>query len=499
MVNRIERPRSRGCVLLLGVAFLVAFIALLGIGDGAPNVLMVAISDDSEDSLTYRQNDQVNFFHPHFELSREHQLFWMDLRLGTGDGLLDGTTPLTTDVDMIITMHSWYLTGPADNQTTVLEEVDKYIVNSSQYCPDADADYCDFFFLFTRDFVDHEKFSLAIQFPDPDEYLVSVEEGRDHSGALFKAQSRVTAVNPDFTRFEIVFKYVWLFTTLFVMFCPCGVGFMSAVKRHRKDTGLAKTFHQKWTKALLWALVWFNDPFVWGTVYTGWAKVFSAVFILSASIFVFLILLFWLCFLSDLRCMRSEVWNVDRGMCYWIPKVLLTFAIGVTMFGGYMYYRFENTMSFDYTGVQDTKKAAEALAVLLGLMLSVYLLWIVVVGLRSCGRLRTVSPSFILLYCITLLTCLVAVIGVFVAAYYPYSTSAVAFVGIHGLLNLYVWTLAACFAPVRTPSLGMRDKPVSIGGTSAVAGTTRQNHRDEEEDISVWEDPADGDFKGVEL
>lgn len=40
----------------------------------------------------------------------------------------------------------------------------------------------------------------------------------------------------------------------------------------------------------------------------------------------------------------------------------LTFAIGVTVFGGYMYYRFENSISFEYTGVSDEKKAAEALA-----------------------------------------------------------------------------------------------------------------------------------------
>ena len=32
------------------------------------------------------------------------------------------------------------------------------------------------------------------------------------------------------------------------------------------------------------------------------------------------------------------------------------------MLGGYMYYRFEHTLSFDYTGVDDEKKAAEALA-----------------------------------------------------------------------------------------------------------------------------------------
>ena len=43
-------------------------------------------------------------------------------------------------------------------------------------------------------------------------------------------------------------------------------------------------------------------------------------------------------------------------------QVLLTFAIGVTVFGSYMYYRFENSISFDYTGVSDEKEAAEALA-----------------------------------------------------------------------------------------------------------------------------------------
>lgn len=138
----------------------------------------------------------------------------------------------------------------------------------------------------------------------------------------------------------------------------------------------------------------------------------------------------------------------------------------------------------------------------LGFLLAVYMLWVIVLGLRSCGSLRRVSPSYVLLYCITLLACLVAVIGVFVAAYYPYSTSGVAFVGIHGLLNLYVWTLAISFSPVRSRSvsggdsnaLGVGDKSSAAGGT-AVTGT-RAGAVD---DISGWEDSADGDFKAVEL
>lgn len=47
---------------------------------------------------------------------------------------------------------------------------------------------------------------------------------------------------------------------------------------------------------------------------------------------------------------------------FFFGQVVLTLAIGATVLGGYMYYRFENTISFDYTGVKDEKKAAEALA-----------------------------------------------------------------------------------------------------------------------------------------
>ena len=138
-------------------------------------------------------------------------------------------------------------------------------------------------------------------------------------------------------------------------------------------------------------------------------------------------------------------------------------------------------------------------------MLAVYMVWVILLALRSCGSLRQSSPSFILLFFITLLTCLVAVIGVFVAAYYPYSTSAVAFVGIHGLLNMYVWTLAASFSPVRAVAplggLGMGDKPVVLrAASSAVTGTSRGHGAGGMGDHSkAWEDPGDSDFRAVEL
>ncbi|CAN0279858.1 unnamed protein product, partial [Scytosiphon promiscuus] len=354
MVTRIERPRSRCCVALLGMAFLVAFIVLLGIGDGAPDVLHVRDSQDVSDPLVYR--NELNIYPANFVLTRENQLFWMDFRLGTGDGLLDDSWPHTIEVR----------STEIDTDTTSGDSVATYKIKTLQYCEE-DAEFCHFTFLFKHDFVRHDAYWVSIQFPDPDEYLVTLEGDRDHSDPLFEVDAQVTSINPDFTRFSLAFKYLWLIMTLLVMFCPCGLGFMSALKRQRRDTGVTKkTFHQRWTSVLLWALVWFDDPFLAATVYTDWAKVFSAVFILSASIFVFLILLFWLCFMSDLRFMTQQPDGssapVRRGVCYWIPKFLLTLAIGTTVLGGYMYYRFENSISFEYTGVADEKEAAEALA-----------------------------------------------------------------------------------------------------------------------------------------
>ena len=140
-------------------------------------------------------------------------------------------------------------------------------MSTTQYCREG-AEYCDFFFLFKRDFVDRDVYTLSITFPDPQEYLDALpeEDSSDHTQPLFAVQSQVTSIDPAFTRFEIAFKYLWLVITLVVMFCPCGVGFMSALKRQRKDTGVGRTFHQKWTAALLWGLLWFDDPFVALTV-----------------------------------------------------------------------------------------------------------------------------------------------------------------------------------------------------------------------------------------
>ena len=121
------------------------------------------------------------------------------------------------------------------------------------------------------------------------------------------------------------------------------------------------------------------------------------------------------------------------------------------------------------------------------------MIWVLLLVLTSCGRLRQVSPSYILLYFITLLSCLVAIVGVFVAAFYPYSTSEIAFVSIHGLMNMYVWILAGSFTPVR---VARSDGGLGLGDKALAADTGTAHHGGLG---NGWDDATDSDFKAVEL
>lgn len=94
----LAKPHQAVC---LGISFLLVFIVLLGIGGGAPDVLLVHTSggtDDNPGVLTFR--DGMNVYSSQFTLSRENQLFWLDLRLGT-ETLDIASLPMAIGVDDI--------------------------------------------------------------------------------------------------------------------------------------------------------------------------------------------------------------------------------------------------------------------------------------------------------------------------------------------------------------------------------------------------------------
>jgi hypothetical protein len=129
-------------------------------------------------------------------------------------------------------------------------------------------------------------------------------------------------------------------------------------------------------------------------------------------------------------------------------KVLLVTAILLINLAAFFYYRYNKYVSPVYNGVSDSEREAEIFAGIIGSLMTIYLLWCIFLIASSCRYVSSLTSGYQFLYSITLLTLFISVIGVFTAAFYPWSTSAVTFLGFHGLFNIYVWTLSYAYAPI---------------------------------------------------
>ena len=79
-------------------------MVLLGIGDGAPEALEEFLQHGSSGAdVTFLKNEGKNRYVTTFTLSRENQLFWVDMRVGL-EGLELVQTPETVVVDISATV-----------------------------------------------------------------------------------------------------------------------------------------------------------------------------------------------------------------------------------------------------------------------------------------------------------------------------------------------------------------------------------------------------------
>lgn len=78
--------------------FLAIFVVLLGIGDGAPSVLIEVISLGEGKGL--HDTGEGTSYTSIFNLERENQLFWVDTRIGTNPPDLLETIVLELDFEV---------------------------------------------------------------------------------------------------------------------------------------------------------------------------------------------------------------------------------------------------------------------------------------------------------------------------------------------------------------------------------------------------------------
>jgi len=103
-------------------------------------------------------------------------------------------------------------------------------------------------------------FLYYIPLVDYDAYYaqLSVNNATNSSIDISRSWLVIDTVDRNYVIFEICIKYIFLFVTLVIAFAP-RIGFFLSVNRIQKNL---RSFEQFWTRVLLIALIFFDDPFV---------------------------------------------------------------------------------------------------------------------------------------------------------------------------------------------------------------------------------------------
>ncbi|KAG5178203.1 Wnt-binding factor required for Wnt secretion-domain-containing protein [Tribonema minus] len=492
--SAFSKPR----LLCLGLTFFGAFILLLAIGAGGPDVWVVEGTNESA-TVTLVAGSTSNPFGKDRTIKQENQIFSVNSRISKP--VFAGIN--TTDTHISATL-GLELTVTADGK----DVVDGETVYRDIHCyPDAPSEngtqWCSWFDTYTVDLIDATQYVITGWLIGPDYWtLYQLNDTALHTvqPASVRVETQVWYVNDAYTKFEMGWKYFFVVVTFVAALLPRW-GYYMKLRTTRRSTW---SFQQKWTLTLLIGLFWFNDPFFAARVYSegGTQLGFTAFYMLCVLAFMSMLLLWWLCVFSDMVLIGAREGAGGgqgsalqlHGRCYWAPKAILVAGITLVNAGAYFYYRYTKTVSPEYDGVSDAKTQAKVFAGLLGTLMAVYLVWLAVAILRGCVYVQRLSAAYQFLYSITMVTFFISIVGVFTAAFYPWSTSGITFLGFHGLYNLYIWTLAFAYAPTGAERLnfgiGMSDrelmsvsapmpaKPLSLGFNSNGAGRAFSPDRD---------------------
>ena len=82
------------------------------------------------------------------------------------------------------------------------------------------------------------------------------------------------------------------------------------------------------------------------------------------------------------------------------------------------------------------------------IMVSIYIIWYLWYLCKAISAIRRMPPPFLFVFIITLFTFIATCVGFYMGSFYPIPSAPIAFLGLTGMYNLYVWTLAFIYAPL---------------------------------------------------
>jgi len=293
--------------------------------------------------------------------------------------------------------------------------------------------------------------------------------------------------NPSFTELEIVFRFLFLVITFAVL----GY-FLSSLRKYPINDW---SMEQRWSSLLLLLLIFYNNPFFPLTLTSATliGGILDAIF---QSLFLFTLLLFWLCALHGLRQTRRTL------VFFYLPKVLLVFPMWLSALTMEITEEFNEVRDPTFSWQLETAHYHRFRA-LFFVLLGAYILYTFYLTAKAFTELRTMQfiqtrLKFIVGFMGVIILLATSIVyskfgfGIlednFVARLYTDYASVTHFLAFYALLNLYIYLMIYAYSPcghkeggsLPLGDMGDSDEEVLFGDTES--GVRRPlNSVDEEE------------------
>ncbi|GMH77178.1 hypothetical protein TL16_g07319 [Triparma laevis f. inornata] len=219
------------------------------------------------------------------------------------------------------------------------------------------------------------------------------------------------------------------------------------------------SYQQKWIMVLLIQLFFFNDPLIYFEVYNSkiGGEILGGVYIGMMAIFICTLMLFWLCALDETRDEKNLGRRDKNGCKKHLAKILFMGVFWVYLVATYAHIRMQEKDDPTYEAAQEGDRFVAATA-FGGLLTVIYTLWFLYYTFKGMWVLCTLPPPFLFVFSITFFTFAATVVGIFIAALYPVPSAALDFLGMYSLYNLYIWTMAFVYAPLKNSANDVDEK-----------------------------------------
>ena len=324
--------------------------------------------------------------------------------------------------------------------------------------------------LFILNGVYFKNYNLSVTVTDIQTLLAnySINGGRDSSSmALSSSSSSSSALsatvtmrylNDKYSVYEAVWKYLFFIGTLLVLFTPTYGYYMKLAV-----VPIAmRSFEQKWILSLLFCLCLFDDPFFGLQISSPYYINFSILYIFFFGYFLATLLTFWLSMLDNIKRRANEDSYGSNGrnggfksfsheVIFYLPKVILSVPLSVLCVLALCYFELKISQDMTYDGNSSNSVVDRRVHELLTasyVFIALYVVYGLYLVLSFICVISTAKITYQLLGGCTLIVFIV----LFCLLYEGFTSfqqeSSLVITSLYGIMNMYIWVLAFCFAPM---------------------------------------------------